>query len=94
MLRRLQIQRNIHRVRLIAINKYAALLFLFEVPKSYLKPSVLYCKNKSNELLWKMCVHRKYDDNAVCSHVKQKAFQQGISRHRAMITAGVLLLWP
>lgn len=48
----------------------------------------------SNELLWKMCVHIKYDNNAVYSHVKQEALQQSVCRHHAMITAGVLHLWP
>jgi len=45
-----------------------------------------------NELLWKMCVHLKYDNNAVYSHIKQEVLQQDICRHRAMITAGFLLL--
>lgn len=60
-----------HYIWLIAINKYAAIWFFFEVPRSYSKTSVLYCKNMSNEILWKMCVHIKYDNNAVYSHVKR-----------------------
>lgn len=80
-----------HCIWLIAISKYAAVCFSFEVPRSYSKASGLYCKI-SNELLWEMCVHIKYDNNVVYSHVKQEAFQQDISRHHAMITAGVLLL--
>lgn len=87
-------QCNTHYIWLIAINKYADVCFFFEVPRSYLKTSVLYCKNMSNELLWKMCVHIKYDNNAVYSHVKQEALQQSVCRHHATITAGVLHLWP
>lgn len=67
------------------------LVFIFEVLRSYLKTPVLYCKNMSNKLLWKIFAQMKYDNNAVHFYVKEEAFQQDINRQHAMVTADVLL---